>query len=82
MKNQDEQLFSLNEISEGNKVLIKDIKDSAIKNDLGKLGIFVENEIYVSKVAIFGSPISLRTQDSEIAIRKDVAELIKVQKIF
>ncbi len=71
----------LNKIQQNKKAIITDIKDSNVKNNLSRLGIFVGNEIYVSKIAPFGSPISLKIKDFEIAIRKDVAKLIEVELI-
>lgn len=79
MEHKNIQPLLLSEAGEGRKVLIKNIKDAFVKNNLSKLGIFINNELYVSKIDVFGHLISLRTNDAEIAIRKDIADKIEVQ---
>lgn len=82
MKNhKNNSLVLLSKVQEGHKAIIIHIKDEYVKNNLSKLGILINEEIYVSKIAPFGSPLSIRTQDAEIAIRKEIADLIDVQLV-
>lgn len=69
----------LSEVGEGKKILIKDIRDDVVKNHLSKLGIFVNHEVVVSKTDLFKHLISIRTDEAEIAIRKEVADKIEVE---
>lgn len=71
----------LTDIEKGQKVLIKDIKNIFVKNQLNKIGVYINEPIEVSKVALFGSPIAIKTFDTEIAIRKEIAELIEVEPV-
>ncbi|MCX7729485.1 MAG: ferrous iron transport protein A [Bacteroidia bacterium] len=71
----------LSQTEEGKLVKIKAIKDLAAKNNLSRIGIFVNNEIYVSKISLGGSPIAIQTNDIEVAVRKDIASLIEVEVI-
>lgn len=74
-------LLPLNQLKEGRKVKVKEIKDIYVKNQLNQLGITLEQEVLITKISAFGSPIALKSADTEIAIRKDVAELIFVEPI-
>lgn len=71
----------LSQVKEGYKVIIKDIKDIYVKNHLNQIGITLNNEVIVSKIAPLGSPIAIKTLDAEIAIRKEIADKIEVQLI-
>jgi len=73
--------LKLSNVGEGKKVLIKDIKDVQLKTFFAQLGIFVGDEVYVSKIAPFGSPIALDTAGVEIAVRKDDADRIEVELV-
>ncbi|GIV26791.1 MAG: hypothetical protein KatS3mg027_0605 [Bacteroidia bacterium] len=79
MKNNN--LYTLKQAHQGEKLVIKSIKDSHLKNYLGQIGIFTDQEIIVTKIAPFGSMIAVLTNDTEIAIRKEVAEVIEVQSL-
>lgn len=76
-----ETSFNLRTIKLGEKVKIKEIKDLTIKNYLAQVGIFIHQEIVVTKIAPFGSMIAVLANDAEIAIRKEVAEVIEVQSV-
>ncbi len=76
-----ETSFNLRTIKVGERVKIKEIKDLIIKNYLAQVGIFIHQEIVVSKIAPSGSMIALQTQDLEIAIRADIANYIEVQPV-
>lgn len=65
----------------GQKVLVKEIKNSSIKNILQKFGILIKDEIVVTKIAIGGSPIAIKNNNTEIAIRKNIAEYIEVEPV-
>ena len=75
------EYLKLSNIGEDKKVLIKDIKDVQLKTFFAQLGIFVGQEVYVSKIAPFGSPIALNTVGIEIAVRKEDAEMVEVELV-
>lgn len=65
----------------GQKVLVKEIKNPSVKNILQKFGILIKDEIVVTKIAIGGSPIAIKNNNTEIAIRKNIAEYIEVEPV-
>ncbi len=73
--------YTLGRAHPGERLIIKSIKDSNLKNYLGQIGIFTDQEIIVTKIAPFGSMIAVLANDAEIAIRKEVAEIIEVQSV-
>lgn len=77
----ERKFIKLNEVQEGDKVLIKNIDNMALKNFLAQIGIFENTEVIISKIAPLGSPIALQTEDSEVALRNEVAAQIDVQRI-
>ncbi len=72
-------ILPLSKVSEGKKVLVKDIKNDVVKNNLSRVGIFIDNELFITKKGWGNSPIALQKDDLEIAIRKDIADLIEVE---
>jgi Fe2+ transport system protein FeoA len=76
-----EKILLLSHLKEGQKVKIVDIKDLYIKNHLGQIGIYPEKQIFVSKISWDGATIAIITDNTEIAIRKDIANNIEVQPV-
>ncbi len=65
----------------GEHAIITEIKDDTVLNELQKIGFFIGDEIIVQKIAPFGSPISIKTDNIEVAIRKEIAILIETEPI-
>lgn len=77
----EKKSIKLNDVYEGDKVIIRNIDNIALKSFLAQIGVFENTEVRISKIAPSGSPIALQTNDSEIAIRKEVAAHIEVQRV-
>lgn len=70
---------SLKEVSVGETVKVLKIEgEGAVKRRIMDMGITRGTEIFVRKVAPLGDPVELTIRGYELSIRKDDAEIIKV----
>lgn len=71
----------LSAVKAGERVMVKDIACAVNKQRLLDLGIFSGAEVHVSGFAPFGDPIIIEVGDFKIALRKNDAKNILVEKI-
>lgn len=70
---------SLKEVSVGETVKVLKIEgEGAVKRRIMDMGITRGTEIFVRKVAPLGDPVELTIRGYELSVRKDDAEIIKV----
>ena len=69
----------LSEIDNGNKVIIRRIKDSSLKINLLEMGFMEGKAIQVLYRAPFNGPIAFNLGDYVISLRVDEASLILVE---
>ncbi len=71
---------SLKEVPVGETVSVLKIEgDGAVKRRIMDMGITKGTEIFVRKVAPLGDPVELTIRGYELSVRKDDAEIIKVE---
>jgi len=74
--------IELSKLKTKEKGIIKEINsENKIKNRLLELGLVENTEIKVIKYAPLGDPIQISVRGYQLAIRKEVARKIKVEKI-
>ncbi len=70
---------SLRDVPVGSTVKVLKIEgDGAVKRRIMDMGITKGTDIFVRKVAPLGDPVELTIRGYELSIRKDDAEIIKV----
>ncbi len=74
--------IELSKLKTKEKGIIKEINlENKIKNRLLELGLVENTEIKVIKYAPLGDPIQISVRGYQLAIRKETAKKIKVQKL-
>lgn len=71
----------LNQLKKGEKAIIKKFDIQLVPLKLVELGCLPENEVELLQTAPLGCPLYFLINDTQIAIRKDMAKLIEVEKI-
>lgn len=70
---------SLRNVNVGETVTVTAIDgEGAVRRRIMDMGITKGTEIYVRKVAPLGDPVELTVRGYELSVRKDDAEIIKV----
>ncbi len=76
------ELTSLNDISKGEKCIVKKIKKKAsVTKRLVEMGISRGSVVEVERVAPLGDPIEVKVKGYHLSIRKEEADNIEVEKI-
>ena len=69
------------ELKKGEKGIIQDFDITKIPQKLIDLGCYAGSEIEVLQKATFGDPIYMNMNNSYLSIRKDMAQMIEVEKL-
>ena len=73
--------FSIADLKKGERVIIKDSSSKDIPLKLLEMGCLPGNEVQLLQLAPFSDPLYLNINDSFLAIRKETAALILIDKI-
>mgnify|MGYP005643916673 CR=1 FL=1 len=73
--------FSIADLKKGERGIIKDSSSKDIPLKLLEMGCLPGNEVQLLQLAPFSDPIYLNINDSFLAIRKETAALILIDKI-
>jgi len=71
----------LNQLQKGDKAIIKNFDIQLIPLKLVELGCLPDNEVELIQIAPLGCPFYFLINDTRMAIRKEMAKLIEVEKI-
>lgn len=71
----------LDQLQKGEKAIIKNFDSQLVPLKLAELGCLPENEVELIQTAPLGCPLYFLINDTRIAIRKEMAKLIEVEKI-
>lgn len=71
----------LSQLKKGEKATIKNFDIQLVPLKLVELGCLPENEVELIQTAPLGCPLYFLINDTRIAIRKEMAKLIEVEKI-
>lgn len=71
----------LSQLKKGEKAVIKDFDIQFVPIKLVELGCLPEKEVELIQVAPLGCPFYFLINDTRVVIRKEMAELIEVDKI-
>lgn len=73
--------FSIADLKKGERGIIKDSSSKDIPLKLLEMGCLPGNEVELLQLAPFSDPLYLNINDSFLAIRKETAALILIDKI-
>ena len=73
--------FSIADLKKGERGVIKDSSSKDIPLKLLEMGCLPGNEVQLLQLAPFSDPLYLNINDSFLAIRKETAALILIDKI-
>ena len=73
-------MISLDKLNKGDKAVIKDLITEEIPLTLLEMGCLPGNEVHLLQLAPFSDPMYLNVNDSFLAIRKETASLIVIEK--
>ena len=73
--------FTIADLKKGEKGIITDSSSENIPLKLLEMGCLPGNEVHLLQLAPFSDPMYLNVNDSFLAIRKETASLIVIQKI-
>ncbi|MAR98022.1 MAG: ferrous iron transport protein A [Formosa sp.] len=73
--------FSIADLKKGERGIIKDSSSKDIPLKLLEMGCLPGNEVQLLQLAPFSDPLYLNINDSFLAIRKETAALILIDKI-
>tara|TARA_B100001057_G_scaffold74256_2_gene68783 strand:- start:16790 stop:17029 length:240 start_codon:yes stop_codon:yes gene_type:complete len=73
--------FSIADLKKGERGIIKDSSSKDIPLKLLEMGCLPGNEVLLLQLAPFSDPLYLNINDSFLAIRKETAALILIDKI-
>ncbi len=73
--------FSIADLKKGERGIIKDSSSKDIPLKLIEMGCLPGNEVQLLQLAPFSDPLYLNINDSFLAIRKETATLILIDKI-
>ena len=73
--------FTIADLKKGEKGVITDSSSEDIPLKLLEMGCLPGNEVRLLQLAPFADPMYLNVNDSFLAIRKETASLIVIQKI-
>ena len=73
--------FTIVDLKKGEKGIITDSSSEDIPLKLLEMGCLPGNEVHLLQLAPFSDPMYLNVNDSFLAIRKETAALIVIEKI-
>nr|AOE10398.1 iron transporter [uncultured bacterium] len=73
--------FTIADLKKGEKGIITDSSSENIPLKLLEMGCLPGNEVHLLQLAPFADPMYLNVNDSFLAIRKETAALIVIEKI-
>lgn len=73
--------FTIADLKKGEKGIITDSSSENIPLKLLEMGCLPGNEVHLLQLAPFSDPMYLNVNDSFLAIRKETASLIVIEKI-
>ena len=72
--------MTLAEAATGSTVIVKSIKESPLKQRLMSMGIIPNTKLEILNSSLFGDPIAIRIRSYNLALRRDDAKTILVNK--
>ncbi|MFD0862973.1 ferrous iron transport protein A [Sungkyunkwania multivorans] len=73
--------LTISDLQLGEEGIIKDISSDLIPLKLLEMGCLPGNKVQLVQVAPFNDPLYLIINDCHLAIRKDTAQLIEIEKM-
>ena len=73
--------MTISDLQKGEKGIITDISSDLIPLKLLEMGCLPGNEVELIQVAPFNDPLYVIINESHLAIRKETAQLIVIEKI-
>ena len=74
--------LTIADLKKGERAIIKDSSSEAIPLKLLEMGCLPGNEVVLLHIAPFNDPMYLNINGSHVAIRKEVAALIEIEKEY
>ena len=74
-------MISLDQLAIGQKAIIESIETDVLPLKLIEMGCLPGNEVMLVQTTLFNGPLFLMINGSNIAIRKDTAKEILIEKI-
>ena len=75
-------MYSIADLKKGEKGIIKDVSANNIPIKLLEMGCLPGNEVEIIQLAPLLSPISININGSHLAIRKETARLVIIDKLI
>ena len=75
-------MYSIADLKKGEKAIIKDVSDNNIPLKLLEMGCLPGNEIEIIQLAPLLGPIYININGSRLAIRKETARLVIIDKLI
>jgi len=75
-------MYSIADLKKGEKAIIKDVSDNNIPLKLLEMGCLPGNEIEIIQLAPLLGPIYININGSHLAIRKETARLVIIEKLI
>ena len=72
--------MTLAEAATGSTVIVKSITESPLKQRLMSMGIIPNTKLEILNSSLFGDPIAIRIRSYNLALRRDDAKTILVNK--
>ena len=73
--------FTIADLSKGERGVITAIDAQRVPLKLIELGCFIGSEVQILQKAAFGDHIYMNMNNSYLSIRKDMAQMIEVEKL-
>ena len=74
-------MYSIADLKKGEKAIIKDVSDNNIPLKLLEMGCLPGNEVEIIQLAPLLGPIYININGSRLAIRKETARLVIIEKL-
>ena len=74
-------MYSIADLKKGEKAIIKDVSDNNIPLKLLEMGCLPGNEVEIIQLAPLLGPIYININGSHLAIRKETARLVIIEKL-
>lgn len=75
-------MYSIADLKKGEKAIIKDVSDNNIPLKLLEMGCLPGNEVEIIQLAPLLGPIYININGSRLAIRKETARLVIIEKLI
>ena len=74
-------MYSIADLKKGEKAIIKDVSANNIRIKLLEMGCLPGNEVEIIQLAPLLGPIYININGSRLAIRKETARLVIIEKL-